>query len=352
MPKKYIVKKGDSLSRIADEHGFRNWKTIYDAPENAELRAKRPDPHLILVGDTVMIPDPKPRPEVVTSGTLATFKRLAPVPQPAVIEVGFFDRVSSAAVPSLTITFAVSTGNGTQVKTLGADGVLRLVEPDVAPGATVDILDIVDATEPTTITYGEFAVKGLAVNVSHVVSLPDKRKVINRIAAKHQLVRRAAWGARPPARAEMEQDWDFNMIVVHHSGNSGRKDPKDIQNFHMDEKKFDDIAYQYLVLPDGTIAEGRYLAHKGAANAAVNTGKIGILVAGDFQPDLLDFDDEEPTSLQLSTVPLLVKTLQAEFPAIKKLVAHRDLKPDTECPGDDLHKHMPTFRGATGLAGP
>jgi hypothetical protein len=352
MPKKYIVKKGDSLSRTADAHGFRNWKTIYDAPENAELRAKRPDPHLILVGDTVMIPDPKPKAEVVKSGLPATFKRLPAVAQPAVIEIGFFDRGSAAAVPSLTVTFSVSTGTGTQVKKLEADGVLRLAEPDVTPGASLDILDIVDATEPTTISYTEFAVKGLAVNVSHVVTLPDKRKVINRIAAKHKVLRRASWGARPPVRADMEQDWDFNMIVIHHSGNSGRKDPKDIQSFHMDEKKFDDIAYQYLVLPDGSIAEGRYLAHKGAANAAVNTGKIGILVAGDFQPDFLDFDDEEPTSFQLSTVPALVKTLQAEFPAIKKLVAHRDLKPDTECPGDDLHKHMPTFRGATGLAGP
>jgi hypothetical protein len=349
----HVVKRGETLSGIAELHGFRNWKTVYDAPENADLRAKRPNPHLILVGDVVVIPDRKPKAETVNSGEAARFKRLPAVPQPAMIEIGFFDRGSpNTPVPNLSVTFSVSTGTQTIVRALGSDGVLRLEEPEVAAGARVDVLDIRDETEAPIIRYTEFSVKGLVVNQSHIITLPDKRKVINRIAAAHALRRRATWGARPPRLAEMEQDWDFNMIVIHHSGNRGRKEPKSIQDFHMDESKFDDVAYQYLVLPDGTIAEGRYLAHKGAANAAVNTGKIGILVAGDFHPEVLDFDDEEPTVSQLSTVPALVNTLRREFPAIKKLVGHRDIKADTECPGDDLHKHLPAFRTSTGLAGP
>src|SRR5690606_1568329 len=140
---------------------------------------------------------------------------------------------------------------------------------------------------------------GLAVNHQHLFEIPHKRKVLDRIAAKHSIQRRAAWGARPPNLAEMEQDWDFDMIVIHHSGNRGRKQPTEIQNFHMDDQGFDDIAYQYIVLPNGSIAEGRYLTHKGAANAAQNTGKLGILVAGDFEPGVLDFDDDEPTTAQL-----------------------------------------------------
>lgn len=119
----------------------------------------------------------------------------------------------------------------------------------------------------------------------------------------------------------------------------------------MDVSGFDSFAYQYMILPDGRVAEGRYLTHKGASNAAVNTGKIGALVAGDFHPGLLDFDDE-PSGPQLATVPLLVKTLRREFPTIKKLVGHRDIKTNSECPGDDLYRHVPSFRAATGLAGP
>ncbi len=56
MPK-YIVKQGDCLSSIAAKEGFASWKTIYDAPENAEFRELRPDPNLIYAGDTLFIPE-------------------------------------------------------------------------------------------------------------------------------------------------------------------------------------------------------------------------------------------------------------------------------------------------------
>jgi len=352
MAQKHTVKSGESLSSIALKHGFRNWKTIYDAPENEEFRKKRPDPHLIKVGDVVMIPERLPAKGTVQSGTPAVFKQLEPEPQPAVIEVGFFDaNDTTAVVGNLTLSFSVSGNDEILVRTTGADGVLRMSDAPLKPGATLDILDIRETTQDPPIIYKEFAKQGLAVNQSHVIMLPDKRKIIDRIMAAHGIQRRSAWGARPAILSKIEQDWDFNMIVIHHSGNRGRKDPKALQDFHMDEEGFDDIAYQFVVRPDGTISEGRYLSHKGAANAKINTGKIGILVAGDFQPGILDFDDDEPTSAQLATVPGLIKTLRKEFPAITKVAGHRDLK-DTECPGDDLYKHIPSFRAATGLGGP
>lgn len=70
-----------------------------------------------------------------------------------------------------------------------------------------------------------------------------------------------------------------------------------------------------------------------------------------FQPGLLGFDDA-PTGAQLGAVPRLVKTLRREFPTIKKLAGHRDIKTDSRCPGDALYKHVPAFRAATSLAGP
>lgn len=53
----HTVKQGECLSLIAAKHGFASWKTIYDAPENADFRAARPDPNLIYPGDQVFIPD-------------------------------------------------------------------------------------------------------------------------------------------------------------------------------------------------------------------------------------------------------------------------------------------------------
>ena len=353
MATQHTVKAGETLSSIAQQNGFRDWNTIYNAKENAAFRKKRPNPNLIVPGDIVTIPDKKDKTVPVSSGQPLKLKVLPVVPQTAEFQLGFFDQNEpSAAVNVLTITFQVSGQPVTAVRKVGPDGVLRLVDPDVQLGSTVDILSIRDETEVPAISYDEFVakLKALPVNNSNVFQLPDKRKIINRIATKLSVVRRASWGARPPKVNPMPQDWDFNMIVIHHSGLGGRKDPKDIQNFHMDkgEDPFDDIAYQYLILPNGSIVEGRYLSHEGASNAAVNTGKIGILVTGNFEPSLLHHEDTL-SAAQSNSTKTLANELKAQFPKIKRLVGHRDLK-NTECPGDDLYSQVPSFRAATGLA--
>lgn len=57
MPKKHVVKQGECLSSIAHKYGFLSWRTIYEAPDNTELRKKRPNPNLIYPGDVLTIPD-------------------------------------------------------------------------------------------------------------------------------------------------------------------------------------------------------------------------------------------------------------------------------------------------------
>jgi hypothetical protein len=61
MSNKYTVRAGDCLSSIAAEYGFDDWRAIYDAPANETFRKKRPNPNLIYPGDTLVIPDAKPR---------------------------------------------------------------------------------------------------------------------------------------------------------------------------------------------------------------------------------------------------------------------------------------------------
>ena len=52
----YTVKPGDYLVKIANEHGIANWKTIWDHPNNAELRKKRKSPDVLFPGDQVFVP--------------------------------------------------------------------------------------------------------------------------------------------------------------------------------------------------------------------------------------------------------------------------------------------------------
>jgi len=53
----YRVRKGDCLSSIANAYGFADYQTIYQRPENAEFRQKRPNPNIICPGDVLFIPD-------------------------------------------------------------------------------------------------------------------------------------------------------------------------------------------------------------------------------------------------------------------------------------------------------
>lgn len=53
----HVVAQGETLYQIAAANGFPNWQVIYDHPSNAELRRRRPNPHVLHPGDVVQIPD-------------------------------------------------------------------------------------------------------------------------------------------------------------------------------------------------------------------------------------------------------------------------------------------------------
>ena len=47
MAKNYTVISGDTLTKIANQHGFADWRVIYNDPSNATFKAKRPNPDKI-----------------------------------------------------------------------------------------------------------------------------------------------------------------------------------------------------------------------------------------------------------------------------------------------------------------
>lgn len=50
------VVRGDCISSLSVEHGLL-WQTIWEHPENAELRSLRKEPNILMEGDEVFIPE-------------------------------------------------------------------------------------------------------------------------------------------------------------------------------------------------------------------------------------------------------------------------------------------------------
>jgi hypothetical protein len=53
----YEVQQGDHLSGIAKAFGFSRYQTIWDHPNNADLKALRVNPNVLFPGDVLFIPD-------------------------------------------------------------------------------------------------------------------------------------------------------------------------------------------------------------------------------------------------------------------------------------------------------
>ena len=51
----HIVRQGEHLSQIALNYGFRDYKIIWDHPDNAALKKLRKSPNVLMPGDTLRI---------------------------------------------------------------------------------------------------------------------------------------------------------------------------------------------------------------------------------------------------------------------------------------------------------
>jgi hypothetical protein len=71
MSTRYVVKPGDTLSKIALAYHLPSYKNIYDDPENKKFKARRPNPNLIFPGDVLMIPSKPALSDPVTKTTFS-----------------------------------------------------------------------------------------------------------------------------------------------------------------------------------------------------------------------------------------------------------------------------------------
>ncbi len=65
----HVVQQGECLSSITKCYGFADWRDIYNRPQNAPFRAKRPNPNIIYPKDEVFIPDKRDAARVCATDT-------------------------------------------------------------------------------------------------------------------------------------------------------------------------------------------------------------------------------------------------------------------------------------------
>jgi N-acetylmuramoyl-L-alanine amidase len=70
----YTVKSGDWVSKIATRFGFSDWKTVWNHPQNVDLRDLRGDPNVIFPGDQIYIPPVKMKDETCPTDKLHQFR--------------------------------------------------------------------------------------------------------------------------------------------------------------------------------------------------------------------------------------------------------------------------------------
>jgi hypothetical protein len=173
------------------------------------------------------------------------------------------------------------------------------------------------------------------------------------------LYEREDWKARS-WRDFTSQGWDASEVFIHHTadeaaGTDSIDDQKarmrGYQNFHMDVRGWDDIAYHYIVFPPfetnaGTeiparIFAGRPRNHVPAAQENHNRGTLAIAVVRG--------GDRVMYQNQRYAVGVLINWLKDKGAPLQTLGGHRDAS-STECPGDGIYNtDLPILRRSTNL---
>ncbi len=123
----YKVKQGDCIESIAYKHGF-FWETLWNLPENDELRRRRQDPNILFPGDEVFVPDKREKTESCATEKRHRFRKKG-VPAKLIIRFKVEDEPRANEAYFLEIDGMLSEG-----QTDGDGEVEIFIPPDARKG--------------------------------------------------------------------------------------------------------------------------------------------------------------------------------------------------------------------------
>jgi hypothetical protein len=155
-----------------------------------------------------------------------------------------------------------------------------------------------------------------------------------------RIIPRSEWGARAP-RSRTRITTPTPRLWIHHTGaeERGAAGMRAIQRYHMDTKRWQDIAYSFVIDDStGAIYEGRGAGIAGGHTQGDNSRSHAICVMGNFQ-------NRAPSAATLWSIVQLAIYGRAKGWWVPTLGGHRDAPgASTACPGQALYIRLPGLR--------
>lgn len=105
----------------------------------------------------------------------------------------------------------------------------------------------------------------------------------------------------------------------------------EIRRWHVEERRWSDIGYHYLIDRDGAVVEGRPITRDGAHVAGHNRGTIGVSLFGGHGSSETDLFEENYTPAQDRALRGLIDTLQGRYGPVP-VTGHNEYSAKA-CPG-------------------
>lgn len=150
------------------------------------------------------------------------------------------------------------------------------------------------------------------------------------------IVGRSGWNAGPPEHEPTRIPMPTPRLWIHHTAGSerGASGMRAIQHYHQDTKGWNDIAYSFVIDPDGTVYEGRGAGIAGAHTEGDNSRSHAICVMGNYETDL-------PSVAVLNSIVELAAYGRDKGWWAPTLGGHRDAPgAQTKCPGQHLYAQL------------
>lgn len=110
-----------------------------------------------------------------------------------------------------------------------------------------------------------------------------------------------------------------------------------IHKIHVQQNKWLDVGYHYIIRRNGAQEDGRPMHQIGAHCKGHNSGTIGICMVGGLsetgQPE------NNFTTVQFQSIQLLIGYLKERYPTITKLSGHNDYA-NRACPCFNVHEKL------------